>query len=105
MDVSQLDPALNRTYEALINIVKNKELIDIDSSLKNEERKTQVEALKIDGSTIDDLLTELTLPSTLSFEEFCKGNKSQFITSKKVEEYLQVIDLTILEDSIKKKNK
>jgi hypothetical protein len=52
LDVSQLDPALNRTYEALINIVKNKELIDIDSSLTNEERKTEIEALKIDGSTI-----------------------------------------------------
>jgi hypothetical protein len=36
----------------LINIVKNKELIDIDSSLTNEERKTEIEALKIDGSTI-----------------------------------------------------
>ncbi|XP_064615750.1 E3 ubiquitin-protein ligase TRIP12-like [Liolophura sinensis] len=89
-DLTHIDPTLAKSFSQLEGIVRQKKRIEADKSHTEESRQLALTSLTMEGSSVEDLDLDFTLPGT-SLVELKKGGKDITVTLDNLEEYLKLV--------------
>ena len=93
-DVHLLDASLAGTLSQLAGVARRRRQIEADRTLTAEQRRAAVEALGVDGCSVEDLGLDFTLPGHPSIE-LKKGGRDEPVTIHNLDQYLKVGELTV----------
>ncbi|KNC84223.1 hypothetical protein SARC_03555 [Sphaeroforma arctica JP610] len=97
--LEDIDPALCRTITALDDVRQQYEVIDTNEALTDEEKEAQINALRLNGATVEDLCLDFTIPGYPDIE-LIPGGADQTVDIHRLGQYIRLVVKTILVDSV-----
>ena len=88
-DVHLLDASLAGTLSQLAGVARRRRQLESDRALSAEQRRAAIEALGVDGCSVEDLGLDFTLPGHPSIE-LKKGGRDEPVTIHNLDQYLKV---------------
>lgn len=92
-DLAHVVPEVHRTLGKLQELVRRKEAIEKDASLRPHDKAQLLEQLDMDGCSIADLGLIFELPGYENIE-LRKGGSEIAVTVQNLDQYIKVIELT-----------
>ncbi|KAK3095400.1 hypothetical protein FSP39_014206 [Pinctada imbricata] len=89
-DLQYIDPVIAKSFQQLEDVLRQKQRILADKSHTEESRQLALDSLTMDGSNIEDLDLDFTLPGHPNIE-LKKNGKDILVTLENLEEYLQLV--------------
>ena len=88
-DVHLLDASLANTLSQLAAVARRRRQLEADQTLTAEQRRAAIEALGVDGCSVEDLGLDFTLPGHSSIE-LKRGGRDEPLTIHNLDQYLKV---------------
>ena len=88
-DVHLLDASLAATLSQLAAVARRRRHLEADQTLTAEQRRAAIEALGVDGCSVEDLGLDFTLPGHSSIE-LKRGGRDEPLTIHNLDQYLKV---------------
>ena len=95
VDLKEVMPQVYNLVSKLVNILRVKTRIDADSLLSLEDKRKATENITFDGSPVQDLRINFTIPGFPEIE-MKEGGKDIFLNIENIEEYLQLLTWWVL---------
>ncbi|XP_071839072.1 E3 ubiquitin-protein ligase TRIP12-like isoform X2 [Apostichopus japonicus] len=89
-DLRFIDPTLSQSFHQLKSLVIKKERLAKDKDMSAADLQEAFENLTMDGSSVEDLGLDFTLPGYPSIE-LKKGGKDECVTIHNLQDYLQLV--------------
>lgn len=103
-DLIYVCPDIHRTLTKLQEVVRRKEIMEKDQSLRMTERAQRIEALDLDGCPISELGLVFELPGYENIE-LRKGGSDIPVTIHNLDQYIKVFIVGKTEKQQQQKNK
>ncbi|XP_043199184.1 E3 ubiquitin-protein ligase TRIP12-like isoform X2 [Amphibalanus amphitrite] len=98
-DVHLLDPSLAATLSQLAAVARRRRHLEADQTLTAEQRRAAIEALGVDGCSVEDLGLDFTLPGHSSIE-LKRGGRDEPLTIHNLDQYLKLLTHWLLYESV-----
>ncbi|XP_037076185.1 LOW QUALITY PROTEIN: E3 ubiquitin-protein ligase TRIP12-like [Pollicipes pollicipes] len=98
-DVHQLDASLAATLSQLAAVVRRRRQLEADPALGGEQRRAAVEALGVDGCSVEELGLDFTLPGHPGIE-LKRGGRDEPVTIHNLDQYLKLLTHWLLFESV-----
>lgn len=95
VDLKDVMPQVYDLVSKLVNILRLKRGLDANSSLSLKNKQKAIEHIKLDGSSVEDLRINFTIPGFPEME-MKEGGKNIFLNIENIEEYLKLITWWVL---------
>ena len=88
-DLNQLDGALAASVARLAGVARRRRALAADAALSDEQRRAALEAITVDGCSVDQLGLDFTLPGYPDIE-LRRGGRTEPVTAGNLEQYVKV---------------